>query len=200
MIYECFNSWCWFNTWVIGCTSRHQETEQNSSEHESGFHNFYNGAENLIQQEARYGEVNITLNSSNSDDFIVDVQKLNKTGKSVVTNLENVGMPKSKVKSVARYYSDMQDAIEKCYGMLSDTGMIFFVVGDTEYKGIKILNSKHLVETLFDKGFKDIKIGKRTISKRICIPYRDEQGKFTKDKSKRKVYHEEFIISGRLKK
>ena len=87
----------------------------------------------------------------NSDDFIVDVQKLNKTGKSVVTNLENVGMPKSKVKSVARYYSDMQDAIEKCYGMLSDTGMIFFVVGDTEYKGIKILNSKHLVETLFDQ-------------------------------------------------
>lgn len=136
----------------------------------------------------------------NSDDFIVDVQKLNKTGKSVVMNLENVGMPKSKVKSVARYYSDMQDAIEKCYGMLSDTGMIFFVVGDTEYKGIKILNSKHLVETLFDKGFKDIKIGKRTISKRICIPYRDEQGKFTKDKSKRKVYHEEFIVSGRLKK
>lgn len=27
------------------------------------------------------------------------------------------------------------------------------------------MNSKHLVETLFDKGFKDIKIGKRTISK-----------------------------------
>ena len=115
-------------------------------------------------------------------------------------NLENVGMPKSKVKSVARYYSDMQDVIEKCFGMLSDTGMIFFVVGDTEYKGIKILNSKHLVETLFDKGFKDIKIGKRTISKRICIPYREEQGNFTKDKSKRKVYHEEFFISGRLKK
>lgn len=61
----------------------------------------------------------------NSDDFIVDVQKLNKTGKSVVMNLENVGMPKSKVKSVARYYSDMQDVIEKCFGMLSDTGMIF---------------------------------------------------------------------------
>lgn len=40
-------------------------------------------------------------------------------------NLENVGMPKSKVKSVARYYSDMQDVIEKCFGMLSDTGMIF---------------------------------------------------------------------------
>lgn len=136
----------------------------------------------------------------NSDDFTVNVQKLNKTGETVVNALETVGMPKSKVKSVARYYSDMQDSIGRCYNMLSDEGMLFFVVGDTEYKGIKILNSKHLVETLIDKGFKDIKIGKRTISKRICIPYRDEQGRFSRDKSKRKVYHEEFIISGRLKK
>ena len=40
----------------------------------------------------------------------------------------------SKVKSVARYYVDMQNAVEKCYGMLRDGGMVFFVVGDTEYK------------------------------------------------------------------
>lgn len=136
----------------------------------------------------------------NSDDFIVDMKKLNTTGKCVVEDLENVGMTKAKVKSVARYYGDMQDAVSRCYKMLSDGGMIFFVVGDTEYKGVKILNSKHLVETLLDKGFKNIKIGKRTISKRICIPYRDEQGRFSKDKSKRQVYHEEFIISGRLEK
>ena len=133
----------------------------------------------------------------NSNDFILDVQTLNRTGKEVVESLECVGMPNSKVKSVARYYKDMQKAVEKCFEMLSDNGMVFFVVGDTEYKGVKILNSKHLVEALIENGFKNIKIGKRTISKRICIPYRDEKGKFSKDKSKRKVYHEEFIISGR---
>lgn len=134
----------------------------------------------------------------NSDGFILDIQKLNNTGKTVVESLKKIGMPSSKVKSVARYYSNMQDAVKQCHSMLSANGMVFFVVGDTEYKGVKILNSKHLLETLLDNGFQDIKIGKRTISKRICIPYRDEKGKFSKDKSKRKVYHEEFIISGRL--
>lgn len=134
----------------------------------------------------------------NSDKFTLDTQRLNNTGKEVVESLGNIGMPSSKVKSVARYYFDMQNAVERCRGMLSDNGMVFFVIGDTEYKGIKIPNSRHLVETLLDNGFKDIKIGKRTISKRICIPYRDEKGKFSKDKSKRKVYHEEFIISGRI--
>ena len=133
----------------------------------------------------------------NNDDFIIDIEKLNDTGKQVVDELESIGMPLSKVKSVARYYTDMQTTVKKCHDMLDEKGMVFFVVGDTEYKGVKILNSQHLLETLFENGFQDIKIGKRTISKRICIPYRDEKGKFSKDKNKRKVYHEEFIISGR---
>ena len=134
----------------------------------------------------------------NSDAFFMDMKNLNNTGKNICEQLINIGMPMSKVKSVARYYVDMQNAVEKCYGMLRDGGMVFFVVGDTEYKNVRIQNSRHLVEVLEKNKFHDIKIGKRTISKRICIPYRDETGKFSKDKSKRKVYHEEFIISGRL--
>ena len=59
------------------------------------------------------------------------------------------------------------------------------------------MNSKHLVETLHEEGFADIKIGKRTISKGICVPFRDSNGKFSKDKSQKQIYHEEFIISGR---
>jgi len=134
----------------------------------------------------------------NSDNFTLDTQQLNDIGKKVVEKLGDIGMPSSKIKSVARYYIDMQNAVKRCQNMLTANGMVFFVVGDTEYKGVKIPNSKHLIEALIDDGFRDIKIGKRTISKRICIPYRDEKGKFSKDKSKRKVYHEEFIISGRL--
>ena len=133
----------------------------------------------------------------NSDDFAIDMGKLNTSGKLVVDELERIGMPSSKVKCVARYYTEMQTTVKKCHDMLAKKGMVFFVVGDTEYKGVKVLNSKHLIEALLENGFQDIKIGKRTISKRICIPYRDEKGKFSKDKNKRKVYHEEFIISGR---
>lgn len=134
----------------------------------------------------------------NSNDFMFDFENLNNTGKSIVKDLLGDNKATAKVKSVARYYADMQEAIEKCASMLRDKGMVFFVVGDTEYKGVKIQNSKHLVEALEENGFKEIKIGKRTISKRICIPYRDENGKFSKDKSMRRVYHEEFIISGRI--
>ncbi len=134
----------------------------------------------------------------NSSDFMLDLKKLNNTGTNIVKALLGEHRPTAKVKSVARYYSDMQQAVKKCASMLRDKGMVFFVVGDTEYKGVKIQNSKHLVEALIENGFQDIKIGKRKISKRICIPYRDENGKFSKDKSMRKVYHEEFIISGRI--
>ena len=134
----------------------------------------------------------------NSDDFTIDFNRLNKTGKSIVKSLQASDKALSKVKSVARYFIDMQDAIEKCAQMLNENGMVFLVVGDTEYKGVKIQNSKHLVEAMESNGYTDIKIAKRTISKGICVPYRDEKGKFSTDKSKRTVYHEEFIISGRM--
>ena len=134
----------------------------------------------------------------NSDDFTIDFNRLNETGKSIVKSLQVSDKALSKVKSVARYFIDMQDAIEKCAQMLNENGMVFLVVGDTEYKGVKIQNSKHLVEAMESNGYTDIKIAKRTISKGICVPYRDEKGKFSADKSKRTVYHEEFIISGRM--
>lgn len=133
----------------------------------------------------------------NSGKFVIDYDRLNGTGESIVKSLqeENIALPK--VKSVARYFVDMQDAVARCAKMLNKDGMAFFVVGDTEYKGVKIQNSKHLIEAMENNGFEDIKIAKRIISKGICVPFRDEKGKFSTDKTKRKVYHEEFIISGR---
>lgn len=134
----------------------------------------------------------------NSNDFFIDFDNLNSTGKGIVEALIKDDKPTAKVKSVARYFSDMQKVVEKCTNILNLGGMIFFVVGDTEYKGVKIQNSRHLIESMENNGYTDIKISKRTISKRICVPYRDEKGKFSTDKTNRKVYHEEFIISGRM--
>ena len=82
--------------------------------------------------------------------------------------------------------------------MLVNGGMVFFVVGDTEYKGTKIKNSEHLVQSLIDMGFSDIKAAKRRISNKLLTPYRDEFGRFSSDKSNRTIYHEEYIISGRM--
>lgn len=133
----------------------------------------------------------------NSEEYSIHFEKLNATGKETVYALMNHRKPDAKAKSVARYFIDMQRAVGKCYKMLNENGMVFFVIGDTEYKGVKILNSKHLIETLQGTGYRDIKLSKRTVSKGICVPYRDENGRFSTNKEQRKVYHEEFIVSGR---
>lgn len=133
----------------------------------------------------------------NSDTFSFDIKELNSVGQDIVNQLFSGKKMTAKVKSVARYYVDIQHAITRCYDMLNNKGMAFFVVGDTEYKGVKIENSKHLVQALIDNGFVDVRMGKRKISNKLLTPYRDNNGKFTSDKTQRTVYHEEFIISGR---
>lgn len=128
-------------------------------------------------------------------DFIKDTKRLNKTGENIVFNLYN--KDKRKAKSAAKYFIDMQKTIMKSYQMLNSNGIALFVIGNTEYKGVKINNAKHLVESMINTGFTDIEITKRKISNKILTPYRDKNGKFTTDKNSRKVYAEEFIVIGK---
>jgi hypothetical protein len=102
-----------------------------------------------------------------------------------------------KARSVAKYFLDMQAVAEKTYKILNTNGMIMFVIGNTEYKGVKINNAKHLVHALREAGYQNISVSKRKISKKILTPYRDKKGKFTTNKDGRKVYSEEFILTGR---
>lgn len=133
----------------------------------------------------------------NSEGYCFKSSELNRVGNSIVSDLQKKNIQASKVKSVARYYIDMQKTIAKCYSMLSEDGMVVFVLGDTEYKGVKIENSRHLVETLISSGFKEVRVTKRKISNKLLTPYRDSAGRFTTDKSERKIYHEEFVIIGK---
>lgn len=134
----------------------------------------------------------------NSEGYTINMDLLNSVGKSIVADLVKTQRATAKVRSVARYYVDIQQAIHKCSQMLNNGGMAFFVVGDTEYKGVKIKNSEHLIQSLIDEGFTDIKAAKRRISNKLLTPYRDESGRFSSDKTSRTIYHEEFIISGRM--
>ena len=99
--------------------------------------------------------------------------------------------------SIAHYYLDMQHAVHKCMGLLKPGGMVLFVIGDTEYQGVKIANAAHMVQSLQDEGFEDVRAGKRHISRKILTPYRDKNGRFTSDKTQRQIYHIEYVISGR---
>lgn len=129
--------------------------------------------------------------------FDKDLKKLNNTGKNIVSEL--FSRDKRKAKSAAKYFVDMQQVVKKAFAILNNNGLALFVIGNTEYKGVKINNAKHLVESMFETGFSEIRITKRKISNKILTPYRDKFGKFTTDKNSRKVYAEEFIIIGKKK-
>jgi methylase of polypeptide subunit release factors len=133
----------------------------------------------------------------NTEEYNLEEDSLNDVGREIILNLTNNAVTKSKIRSIGRYYLDMQKVINKCFQMLNHGGMALFVVGDTEYQGVKINNSHHLIKCLEDAGFDEIKALKRRISNKQLTPYRDEFGRFTSDTTQRTVYHEEFVISGR---
>lgn len=120
------------------------------------------------------------------------LKNLNHTGQDIVYKL--YAIDKSKCRSVSQYYIDMQNAVKKVFELIRPGGATLFVIGNTEYKGVKIDNARHLVETLLDEGFEDVEVDRRKISNKILTPYRDAVGKFTTDKNSRKIYSEEFII------
>ena len=128
-------------------------------------------------------------------DFEKEMVRLSPTCKTIVSNLSN--RDKSKARSVAKYFFDMQRVISACYSMLTDKGMALFVIGNTEYKGVRINNAKHLSESLLNSGFQKVMISKRKITRKILTPYRDKNGRFSSDRRSRKVYSEEFIVIGR---
>lgn len=142
--------------------------------------------------ELRKGTIGSVYNCEN---YYFEIMDLNSTASKIVQQLyENPDVGNAKAKSVARYYIDMQAAAKRCHQILSPHGIACFVIGDTEYKGIKIENAKHLVESLLKSGFSEVKVSKRIISNKTLSPYRNENGQFSSDATKRKVYHEEYVV------
>lgn len=139
---------------------------------------------------------NGTIGSLHHDyNFNKELKRLNSTGLKIVTLL--LDQHKSKARSVAKYFLDMQAVAKKAFSILNLSGTALFVIGNTEYKTVRIDNAKHLAESLFDAGFSSVSVTKRKISNKILTPYRDKCGKFTTNADGRKVYSEEFIIIGR---
>jgi methylase of polypeptide subunit release factors len=140
-------------------------------------------------RELRQGSIGSFYNDFN---FPNEVAKLNRTGSNVVFSLYNED--RYQARAIAKYYLDMQEMTQKVSKILASRGMAVFVIGDTEYKGIRIENAKHLVESLNSSGFRKVLVTKRKISNKILTPYRDSIGRFTTNSESRKVYSEEFIV------
>ena len=108
-----------------------------------------------------------------------------------------LGEDRRKAHSVARYFLDINKAVRKCRRMLKDGGMAVFLIGNTQYKNIKIDNANHLVTCMERAEFREVKAVQRKVSLKIMTPYRDARGRFTRDSTQRRVYGDEFVIIGR---
>lgn len=130
-----------------------------------------------------------------NSDFDKNKSQLNKTGNLNVSKLWKVD--KRRARNAAKYFVDMQKVIQKSNQLLNTGGYALFIIGNTEYKQVRIDNAKHLAESMLMAGYKEIEVSKRKISNKFLTPYRNTSGKFTSDKSSRKIYAEEFIVIGR---
>ena len=88
---------------------------------------------------------------------------------------------RGKAHSVARYFLDMDRAVAKCRRMLNDGGMAVFVIGNTQYRNVRIDNAKHLTDCMERAGFRAVEATERKVSWKIMTPYRDSRGRFTRD-------------------
>ena len=127
-----------------------------------------------------------------SGDFSINVANLNQSGLSVVMQMYSVD--KKQAKAIAQYYVNMQAVVKRIHNIVKDGGACLFVIGNTEYKSVKIDNARHLAESLLNEGFYNVTIKRRKILNKILTPYRDKNGKFSSDKTSRKIYSEEFLI------
>ena len=103
----------------------------------------------------------------------------------------------SHASSIARYFVDLDKAVRRCWDILEEGGMAVFVIGNTQYKGVKVNNAEHLETSMERAGFERVCAIPRRVSLKIMTPYRDVRGRFTRDSSQRHVYAEEFVLIAR---
>ena len=103
---------------------------------------------------------------------------------------------KSLAKHATNYFSDLKLCYEEIYRVLKNKGKACIIIGNTEYKGIKIKNMETSLELLKILGFKLERVIKRRLSSKTFTPFRDENGRFTnsKNNSKKTIYKYEYIV------
>ena len=104
---------------------------------------------------------------------------------------------KKLAKEVAIYFSEMNQCFNEMKRMLKKGGRTCIVIGNTNLKGVEILNAEVFVEQLQNLGFKIDNIIKREIpSKNLPSARNKKTGRFAKATDKRKVlaYPTEYIL------
>lgn len=114
------------------------------------------------------------------------------TAISIVEKLKN-----KKAKEVENYFMDMYESFVEMKRVLKKGGRACIVIGNTEFKGVKILNAEVFKEQLEYLGFNLHRIIKREIPSKMLPSTRNPQtGQFGKatDENVKLVYPTEYIL------
>lgn len=123
------------------------------------------------------------------------MEGLNSVGMQVVFSLFGSNRPAAE--ALATYFLDMQAVARRCHAFLRPGGMSVFVVGNTVMSGVRIDNANHLVESLLDAGFVDLRVAKRELSNKPNTPYREADGRLSSYPAVAQAYAEEYVVMAR---
>jgi DNA modification methylase len=98
---------------------------------------------------------------------------------------------------VANYFLDMKKVFSEMYRVLKAGGKACVIIGNTNLRGVDILNAQVAAEQMQAAGFQKPVFIKREILNKMITPYRDlDSGKFTdkNNPSKTRAYEYEYIV------
>ncbi|MDW8297405.1 MAG: DNA methyltransferase [Raineya sp.] len=102
-----------------------------------------------------------------------------------------------KGREVEHYFADMYEVFKEMHRILKPQAKTCIVIGNTNFKGIDILNAEVFIEQLQNLGFKVFDVIKREIPSKMLPSTRDSKtGQFTKiyDANLTLVYPTEYIL------
>ncbi len=131
------------------------------------------------------------IGSAYKNDSTNDIQS--NLGKEIVNNLGKT----KKSREVENYFFDMLETFKEMKRVLSIGGLACIVIGNTEFKGVRILNAEVFKEQFENIGFRTHKIIHREIPSKMLPSTRDNStGQFVKanDTNIKLAYPTEYIL------
>lgn len=113
----------------------------------------------------------------------------------IVSDLAQVERPLAI--DVANYFLDMKRVFSEMYRILKTGGKACVIIGNTNLRGVEILNAQVAAEQMQTAGFQKPVFIKREIPNKMITPWRDlESGKFTgkNNPSKTRAYEYEYVV------
>jgi len=105
---------------------------------------------------------------------------------------------KSLAIDVANYFLDMKKVFQEIRRILKPGSKACIIIGNTNLRGIEILNAQVAAEQMHSLGFRKVDFIKREVPNKMITPWRDIQsGKFTStdNPSKKRVYEHEYVVA-----